>query len=176
MDTIPVLGFSGYSGSGKTTLIEALIPLLKRSGLRIAVIKHDGHDFMPDREGTDSYRFSDAGAAVSVVASAQKTALFAQQGADFYAAAALIRDVELILVEGFKQLPLTQIGLCRGEIPLPQPPQHYAAVVSDRPQCGASHVFRFDEQAALSAWILENRHAFTQLTIPPMPVLLTPNA
>ena len=51
MDGIPILGFAAYSGTGKTTLIEQLVRSLKAQGLRIAVIKHDGHDFEIDREG-----------------------------------------------------------------------------------------------------------------------------
>ena len=50
MGTIPVLGFSAYSGAGKTTLIERLIPIFKHRGLRLAVIKHDGHRFEIDQE------------------------------------------------------------------------------------------------------------------------------
>ena len=43
---IPVVAFAGYSGSGKTTVIAALIPHLRRRGLRVAVVKHDGHSFL----------------------------------------------------------------------------------------------------------------------------------
>ena len=60
--TVPTVGFAGYSGSGKTTLIEQLVRSLKARGLRVAVIKHDVHDFEMDREGKDSWRFSQAGA------------------------------------------------------------------------------------------------------------------
>ena len=48
---IPVVAFAGYSGSGKTTLIEALLPCLRRRGLRVAVVKHDAHRFDVDRPG-----------------------------------------------------------------------------------------------------------------------------
>lgn len=51
-----VFAISGYKNSGKTTLICRLIPELKRRGYRVAVIKHDGHDFVGDVPGTDSFR------------------------------------------------------------------------------------------------------------------------
>ncbi|MDE8344454.1 MAG: molybdopterin-guanine dinucleotide biosynthesis protein MobB, partial [Acidocella sp.] len=38
-----VLGIVGWSGSGKTTLLEALIPLLRGSGVRVSTIKHAHH-------------------------------------------------------------------------------------------------------------------------------------
>ena len=62
MQTIPIFAFSAWSGTGKTTILEQLIPLLKQRGLRIAVLKHDAHDFEIDREGKESWRFSHAGA------------------------------------------------------------------------------------------------------------------
>ena len=57
-----VLAVSGVHNSGKTTLLEKLIPLLRARGLKVGVIKHDGHDFTPDVPGTDSYRLREAGA------------------------------------------------------------------------------------------------------------------
>ena len=51
-----VLAVSGVHNSGKTTLLEKLLPVLRSRGLKVGVIKHDGHDFTPDVPGTDSYR------------------------------------------------------------------------------------------------------------------------
>ena len=50
-----VLAISGVHNSGKTTLLEKLLPVLRSRGLKVGVIKHDGHDFTPDVPGTDSY-------------------------------------------------------------------------------------------------------------------------
>ena len=49
-----VLAVSGVHNSGKTTLLEKLLPVLRSRGLKVGVIKHDGHDFTPDVPGTDS--------------------------------------------------------------------------------------------------------------------------
>ena len=57
-----VLAVSGVHNSGKTTLLEKLLPVLCSRGLKVGVIKHDGHDFTPDVPGTDSYRLREAGA------------------------------------------------------------------------------------------------------------------
>lgn len=43
-------------------MICRLIPVLKQRGYRVAVIKHDGHDFVGDVPGTDSFRHRQAGA------------------------------------------------------------------------------------------------------------------
>ena len=55
----PVLfGIVGEKNSGKTTLMEALIRILTGRGFKVASIKHDGHDFEADREGSDSWKIS----------------------------------------------------------------------------------------------------------------------
>ena len=46
--TFPVVGFCAFSGTGKTTLLKNLLPLLKRRGLRIGVVKHAHHRFEID--------------------------------------------------------------------------------------------------------------------------------
>ena len=61
----PVLiAVSGVKNSGKTTLIQKVIPKLNENGLKVATIKHDGHDFEADVEGTDTYKHKKAGAYV----------------------------------------------------------------------------------------------------------------
>ena len=62
-----VIGFAGYSGAGKTGLVEALVMLMKQRGLRVSVIKHAHHDFDVDREGKDSWRYTQAGAKLSLL-------------------------------------------------------------------------------------------------------------
>jgi molybdopterin-guanine dinucleotide biosynthesis protein MobB len=72
---IPVYSFIAKSGTGKTTLIEKLIPELKSRGLRVAVMKHDAHEFDVDKPGKDSWRMTRAGADVTVIASATHAAV-----------------------------------------------------------------------------------------------------
>ena len=80
-----VLAVSGLHNSGKTTLLEKLLPALRSRGLKVGVIKHDGHDFTPDVPGTDSYRLREAGAEVLGVASIFTYGM--QKGLDRLAAA-----------------------------------------------------------------------------------------
>lgn len=60
----------GYKNSGKTGLIVKLINEFINRGFSVGAIKHDGHDYVMDRTGTDTQRFAAAGA--------QKTIIFSQ--------------------------------------------------------------------------------------------------
>jgi len=113
MSNIPIIAFAAYSGTGKTTLIEKLILTLKTRGLRLAVIKHDGHRFEIDHEGKDSYRFAHAGADITIISSAEKMAYIEQRELTLQQQIDMVHDVDLILVEGYKNESLPQIGIAR---------------------------------------------------------------
>lgn len=117
--SIPVLGFCAYSGTGKTTLLKKLIPELNRRGLRLAVIKHAHHDFDVDIPGKDSYEMRKAGARQMLVASHVRWALMTEDLVKNAPSLPHLLEqieedkVDLVLVEGFKQLTLPKIELHR---------------------------------------------------------------
>lgn len=158
MGQTPVYGFSGYSGSGKTTLIEKLVAALKAKGLRLAVIKHDSHDFDIDCPGKDSWRFTRAGADISLITSPTKSALVERRALSVSQAISRIRDVDLILVEGWKFESFPQIGLCRKAAGkgFPKAVGEYAAVVTDREDIPPDiPKFSFDDIEGLTMFLLE---------------------
>lgn len=96
---------SGYKNSGKTTLLTKLIPELKRRGLKIAVIKHDGHDFESDVPGTDSWKHQQAGAYGTAVFSGKRiliTKLLEEEQLDEKQLANAFPEADIILIEGLK--------------------------------------------------------------------------
>ena len=106
-----VLGFAGYSGSGKTTLIEALIPILKDKGFKVAVIKHDAHRIEIDHEGKDTYRFSKAGADEVMISSKDRSVYIRERERTLDE---MIRDadgMDIILVEGYKNADILKIDM-----------------------------------------------------------------
>ena len=129
----PVIGFSAYSGTGKTTLLERVIRLLTDKGIRVAVIKHDGHGFEIDHPGKDSYRHAHAGAQTVVVASPDKTAVVEQRGSTLEQCVGRIENADVILTEGFKHARIPRIGMSRKETGkgFPEPVENYIAVVTD---------------------------------------------
>ncbi len=115
---IPIVSIVGTSDSGKTTLIEKLVPELVRRGHRVATIKHDVHGFEVDRDGKDSWRHKHAGAHTVVISSPQKLAVIRDVDHDAELSELrdkYIRDVDLILSEGFKRNPHPKIEVFRKE-------------------------------------------------------------
>ena len=159
MSKIPVLGFSGYSDSGKTTLIEKLIVHLKRAGLRVAVIKHHVHEELEvDKEGKDSWKFTQAGADISIVCSPNKMAYIEQRSLEFSQLISMVHDMDLILVEGFKRESIPRIGVCRKQTNnmFPDELSRYIAVVTDKEELQTEiPKFDFDEMEMLSDYILK---------------------
>ena len=112
-----VIAVCGAKNTGKTTLLEAIIPLLCQKGLRLAVIKHDSHDFVPDVPGTDSYRFRQAGAnGVAVFSRTKCMTIQETENAAFGDVIAAFNGMDLILLEGGKATHFPKIEVARKAI------------------------------------------------------------
>ena len=123
---LPLIGLCAYSGTGKTTLLTQLIPILKQSNLRIGVVKHAHHNFDIDHPGKDSYEFRQAGAEQVAVASHKRVAWIKEYKANKNepalsdALAALdIKDLDLVIAEGFKSENFAKIELHRPSLGQP---------------------------------------------------------
>lgn len=123
---VPMLGIAAYSGTGKTTLLTQLLPKLRESGLKVAVVKHAHHLFDIDQPGKDSYRIREAGASQVIVASKRLLALMQTSNngqIEPHLADCLSRldmqQLDLILVEGFKHEAFPKLELHRSSIGKP---------------------------------------------------------
>ena len=112
---------SGVKNSGKTTLITKLLPVLTGRGLKVATIKHDGHDFQTDVPGTDTFAHFRAGAYGTVVFSDHKYMVVKQRQDEVskkkltpeQMAAAWFPEADLILLEGFKDSDYPKLEIIR---------------------------------------------------------------
>ena len=132
---VPVLGFAAFSGTGKTTLLERVIPLLKTAGIRLALVKHSHHDFEMDKPGKDSWRHAQAGSHHVVIAAPDKIASyrFTDTEASLDEVLTEFRDVDIILVEGYKRAGKPAVEMVRAErgIEVIGSPEQLIAVVTD---------------------------------------------
>ena len=96
-----IIKFIGFSGSGKTTLIEKIVKKLSDDGIRVATIKHDVHGLDIDKVGKDSYRYSEAGAKISVVSSPDMAVFKIHEHLSLEELISNVKDVDLIIIEGY---------------------------------------------------------------------------
>lgn len=164
MAGIPVIAFAAYSGTGKTTVIEQVVRRLKEKGVRVAVIKHDGHRFEIDREGKDSWRFAQAGADITIISSQEKTAYIEQRELKLEQLLAMVHDVDVILVEGYKNGSLPQIGIARRATGkgFTAPLDRFIAIITDMDEVEtALPRFTFEDIEGVTEFIMQNTKDFT---------------
>jgi molybdopterin-guanine dinucleotide biosynthesis adapter protein len=164
---VPVVCLVGSSGSGKTTLLEGVLPVLRRSAWRVAVIKHAGAGFDLEEAGKDSERVRNAGAAQVLVASRERWALIVERAGrpgdpslDELVARFDPAEVDLILVEGFAHETYPKIEVYRpahGRAPVAWPADpSVVGVASDQPLGLASSIALLDlnQPDAVAAFIM----------------------
>jgi molybdopterin-guanine dinucleotide biosynthesis protein B len=138
-----VFGFAGYSGAGKTTLIEQLIPNFTARGLRVSLIKHTHHNFDVDQPGKDSWRHRQAGAGEVLLTCDTRWVLMHElrgaQEPTLEEQLEVLSPCDLVLVEGFKQTPISKLEIHRpalGKPPIWPENSSVVAVASDgQPEC-----------------------------------------
>ena len=163
----------GVKNSGKTTLTEGIIRTMTARGLKTAVIKHDGHEFECDLEGTDSSRFVEAGAYGAAVFSkgqifVRKTGNFPGSEDETGTMELLARltfafpEADVILVEGLKGLPVPKIEVVRSAVsrkPVSNPRGRFL-VVSDLTESEiGEHTIPFEDLEGICDEILRDANA-----------------
>lgn len=132
----PIISVVGWHNVGKTTFVALLVTELKRQGLRVATVKHTRGDFDLDREGTDTWRFAQAGSDVVAIAGRDRLAVIESTPEEFSIEAIIARlpqDLDLIITEGFKREPTLKIEVVvpgKGDGRISRP-EELLAIVSD---------------------------------------------
>lgn len=110
----------GFQNSGKTTLIKELIKACKDKGIAVGTIKHHGHGGTPERPmiNKDSEQHRLAGAKITAVEGDGTLHIEAMK--DQWELENIIEiyqglPIDVILVEGYKQVPYPKVVLLRNE-------------------------------------------------------------
>lgn len=159
------IAIAGRSGSGKTHLIERLVVAFTAQGLAVSTVKHTHHhEFEIDSPGKDSWRHRQAGAQETLLVSDTRFALLGDlpRPMDLAGIESRLRPADLLLVEGFAELPaIPRIEVFRsflGVRPLAADGRGFVAIASpdgDRgePVEGVSYL-DLDDTAAIAEFIL----------------------
>jgi len=157
----PYISFVGRSNTGKTTVIERLIPVLRKKGLKVAVIKHHPHDFDIDIPGKDTYRYKQAGASTSILASPGKVAVIEDTATELTLEEIITRyvhDIDLLLIEGFKREQVPKIEVFRkkedGNSPVCSGDTNLIAIITDESVETSLPVFSRNDVQGIAEFIL----------------------
>jgi molybdopterin-guanine dinucleotide biosynthesis protein B len=156
-----VIAFTGPSNSGKTTTIVKIAEALK-SKYTLAIIKHDPSDKgIFDKEGKDSWKFSQTGAEV-VVTSPTRTTFFSQKHSEIESIIKLVGDVDLVIIEGLKTMPYPRIAIFRNALDEDYFPHSNALAIDDSVDLDKYNIpenldiLNLNDTNELCAWIEKN--------------------
>lgn len=110
---IPVVSFVASSGAGKTTLLVKVIAELTQRGFRVGTIKHTHHELEFQPKGKDSARHAEAGAVLSAISAPNGFSFTGNSMWGLNDIIGLFKDVDLIIVEGYKHEPKPKIEVLR---------------------------------------------------------------
>lgn len=155
MRKTPVISFVGKSNSGKTTVLEKVITELKRRGVKLAIIKHDVHQFEIDHPGKDTWRHYQAGADVVTISSPSKLAIIERREYELPLdeVVARISGVDIVITEGYKRENKPKIEVFRSAAhkELLCSPEELLAVASDVPWDIGVPCYEIDDFAGIAS-------------------------
>jgi molybdopterin-guanine dinucleotide biosynthesis protein MobB len=150
-----VVAFVGAHDAGKTTVLVDLVPRLVAMGLTVGTLKHTSRDVEDDVPGKDSHRHAHSGGAASVLVTPGRTTA-RRVGAEESIETVLSRelsDCDLVLVEGFKALPVPKIEVRRRTIPI-VPMEGVALRISEEPSPDRVPTLSFEDREGILAAVL----------------------
>ncbi len=111
---IPLIAVTGFKDSGKTTAVEGIVRELSGRGFRVGTIKQCHHGFDLDQPGKDSWRHRRSGSVGTVLMAPTGFALLGGPPPNEdprLLARWLFPDVDLVLLEGFHDLPIPRVEI-----------------------------------------------------------------
>ncbi len=109
-----IFAVSGFKNSGKTTLITKLITIFKSKNLRVACLKHDGHDFAIDPI-TDTGKFVLNQADQTTIYSKHKSQTTIIGTFDIDNWLNSLTDIDIVIIEGMKASNYPKVVITNGE-------------------------------------------------------------
>jgi molybdopterin-guanine dinucleotide biosynthesis protein MobB len=149
------VAFVGGHDSGKTSIIVELVPRLRARGWKVGTVKHSTKDAEDDVPGKDSQRHIGAGAAAGAFVTPARTTV--RRLGEGESLEALLRrsfsDCDLVLVEGYKSLPIPKIEVVRTGVKRPDVVEP-AARISDGPFSGSVPTLSFGDWDGIAALVV----------------------
>lgn len=157
---------SATADTGKTTVAAELVACFARRGLRVAAVKHTRGHVEIDRPGSDTDRFSAAGARTVVISAPDRLVRIEHPDEERNLSEILssLDDHDVVVVEGYKRSALPKVVVYRAAkgVAFPTDFENIIAVVSDDPVVTSENTaperrppqFGFGEIDRLAEWLL----------------------
>jgi len=146
-------------------LLCAILPHLRKAGLRVSTIKHAHHAMELDKPGKDSFRHREAGAEEVLVVGGERWALLHETPAgppSLETLAARLSAVDLVLVEGFRTENFPRLEIHRPSLGKPPLWPDNAGIVAVATDAAALEgydgpILDLNDAAAIARWIVAFR-------------------
>ena len=139
----------GGHNAGKTTVLVDLVPRLQARGFQVGSLKHTTKDADDDVAGKDSHRHAAAGSSPAAFVTPARTTI-RRFGVEEPLDSLIAREFascDIVLVEGYKSLPIPRIEVARAGAARP-PVEGASALISDGSVAGS--FFGFDDGEAIA--------------------------
>jgi len=150
-----VVAFVGGHDSGKTSIIVEVLPRLRARGLTVGTVKHTTKDAEDDVAGKDSQRHAGAGAAAGAFVTPRRTTVrrFGEEETLERVLRRDFADCDVVLVEGYKSLPIPKIEVVRTGVARPDVVEP-SLRISDGPFAGSVPTLSFGDWDAIAAAVV----------------------
>ena len=150
-----LVAFVGGHEAGKTTVVTEAISRLRARGLAVGAVKHTSRAFEDDTVGKDSQRLGASGANVWALVTPERATV--RRGVELSGLPDFVRrsfsDCDLVLIEGYKSLPVPKIEVTRSGAARPPIPDALVRI-SDQPATDSVPTYRFDDPEGIVAAVL----------------------
>jgi molybdopterin-guanine dinucleotide biosynthesis protein MobB len=142
----------GGHNAGKTTVLVDLVPRLQALGLRVGAVKHTTKDAEDDVAGKDSHRHVSAGASPAAFVTPARVTVrrFGSEERLDELLAREFSDCDVVLVEGYKSLPIPRIEVARSGAARPPVPGASALISDGSTEAAGVPSFRFEDRDAIA--------------------------
>jgi molybdopterin-guanine dinucleotide biosynthesis adapter protein len=157
MTSTSIIQVVGYKNAGKTTLVACLVRALTEAGCKVGTIKHDGHQFDVDQEGTDTWQHRKAGASMTAITSSDRTVMMEEKPTDLKGLVRRMLEMDAIVIEGFKEADYSKVVMIRTaeDIELVHRLRQVIAVVTWMPELTFDiPTFPIQQTDQLVSWLL----------------------
>ncbi|QGT99097.1 hypothetical protein SYNTR_0504 [Candidatus Syntrophocurvum alkaliphilum] len=155
-----IISFVGRHNCGKTTLLTKIIPLLKKEGINVAVVKHSAKEIHELPSDKDSDRLFNSGSDVVYFVSPKLSVYYSKDKKEKSlndVLNSIPNNIDLVIIEGYKKEDYPKIEVIRKDIDA-LPIKGLTNVIAKVTDCTIDSqlpVFSFNDEDLITRFIIK---------------------